>query len=461
MQIYCEHPVIIRNSRLKDLITRYCCYISPTGMQEITRTTANYWKYAFPELRFSPKKWNVTPENIDKYVVVDRSTGQTFPIFIQVPCGKCELCRDKRSRDWSFRATCETATSTSRPLFLTLTYNNEHLPKCGIFKEEIQLFMKRLRVRLDRLHIKHNIRYFAVGEYGTKSARPHYHMILWNFPDCYPLSTIHSKLKFVEQCWTHCSHDKYDKKGAPITESLGFCYCVPCEKGAIGYVMKYMRKELVQPKGKNPVFFLSSRKNGGIGSAYARQYKEFYLKNPQVLDMTVTDPYTGVSTTCSIPQYFRSIFYPCVSQCISKEIRDAHKKLCNLITRRFALHDAMYLPNRPKLFCDEKRILKKYSVLNYHISLSPNPALIRDFRELPYTRLEDIYVATDYEIGSLLRYLYLETYDKSWLSIRDNVLQKRTDALSKKFSHSPEININEVKYNLIQARKLAILKERI
>ena len=101
MQIYCEHPVIIRNSRLKYLVTRYCCYISPTGMQEITRTTANYWKYAFPELRFSPKKWNVTSENIDKYVVVDRSTGQTFPIFIQVPCGKCELCRDKRSREWA------------------------------------------------------------------------------------------------------------------------------------------------------------------------------------------------------------------------------------------------------------------------------------------------------------------------------------------------------------------------
>ena len=61
-------------------------------------------------------------------------------------------------------------------LFLTLTYNNENLPKHGVFKEEIQLFLKRLRISLDRLHYKHNLRYFACAEYGSTSKRPHYHM---------------------------------------------------------------------------------------------------------------------------------------------------------------------------------------------------------------------------------------------------------------------------------------------
>ena len=56
--------------------------------------------------------------------------------------------------------------SESIPLFLTLTYNNENLPKHGVFKEEIQLFLKRLRISLDRLHYKHNLRYFACAEYG-------------------------------------------------------------------------------------------------------------------------------------------------------------------------------------------------------------------------------------------------------------------------------------------------------
>ena len=77
-----------------------------------------------------------------------------------------ELCRKKKSTEWSFRATCENVYSTSQPLFITLTYNNNNLPKHGVFKEEIQLFLKRLRIRLDRKGFKHELRYFAVSEYG-------------------------------------------------------------------------------------------------------------------------------------------------------------------------------------------------------------------------------------------------------------------------------------------------------
>lgn len=146
------------------------------------------------------------------------------------------------------------------PYFLTLTYNNEHLPKCGIFKEEIQLFLKRLRIKLDRLNISHNLRYVAVGEYGSKSKRPHYHMILWNFPnDSEHFRTITSVLHFIESCWT-CFTGKYNSDGSPIMESLGFAYCLPCKQGAIAYVMKYMKKQFLPPKGKNPLFFLTSRK---------------------------------------------------------------------------------------------------------------------------------------------------------------------------------------------------------
>lgn len=87
----------------------------------------------------------------------------------------------KRLVNGLFRATCENVFSESIPLFLTLTYNNENLPKHGVFKEEVQLFLKRLRISLDRLHYKHNLRYFACAEYGSKSKRPHYHMLNLEF----------------------------------------------------------------------------------------------------------------------------------------------------------------------------------------------------------------------------------------------------------------------------------------
>ena len=135
-------------------------------------------------------------------------------MYMQVPCGKCVLCRSKKATEWSFRATCETVYSTSIPLFVTLTYNNRNLPEHGVFKEELQLFMKRLRIRLDRLNYKHNIRYFACSEYGSRSKRPHYHMILWNFPREGSLQNIWNVTKLIEKCWSKIVD--YDQTGKPV-----------------------------------------------------------------------------------------------------------------------------------------------------------------------------------------------------------------------------------------------------
>lgn len=85
-------------------------------------------------------------------------------------------------------------------------------------------------------------------------------MILWNFPnDSEHFRTITSVLHFIESCWT-CFTGEYNTDGSPVMESLGFAYCLPCKQGAISYVMKYMKKQFIPPAGKNPLFFLTSRK---------------------------------------------------------------------------------------------------------------------------------------------------------------------------------------------------------
>lgn len=57
--------------------------------------------------------------------------------------------------------------------FVTLTYRPEHLPDNGsLEKGEFQKFMKRLRKRLGEREVK----YFACGEYGERTNRPHYHL---------------------------------------------------------------------------------------------------------------------------------------------------------------------------------------------------------------------------------------------------------------------------------------------
>lgn len=54
--------------------------------------------------------------------------------------------------------------------FITLTYNDTHIPTHGSLNyADLQKFWKRLRKALKK------VRYYAVGEYGDDSLRPHYH----------------------------------------------------------------------------------------------------------------------------------------------------------------------------------------------------------------------------------------------------------------------------------------------
>lgn len=101
---------------------------------------------------------------------------------VDLSCGKCIGCLLERSRQWAVRCVHEASLYDSN-CFITLTYDEEHLPKgWSLDKEAFQKFMKRLRKRFGS-----GPRYFMCGEYGENFGRPHYHACLFNhdFPDKY------------------------------------------------------------------------------------------------------------------------------------------------------------------------------------------------------------------------------------------------------------------------------------
>lgn len=62
-------------------------------------------------------------------------------------------------------------------IFITLTYDNEHLPESrSLYYRHFVLFMKRLRKKFGE-----DIRFYMAGEYGEQFGRPHYHACLFNF----------------------------------------------------------------------------------------------------------------------------------------------------------------------------------------------------------------------------------------------------------------------------------------
>lgn len=71
-----------------------------------------------------------------------------------------------------------------RNSWVTLTYAPEHLPPYGtLSRQDYKKFLKDLRNRVSPTRFK----YMGVGEYGSESKRPHYHIMLFglDFPDMY------------------------------------------------------------------------------------------------------------------------------------------------------------------------------------------------------------------------------------------------------------------------------------
>lgn len=100
--------------------------------------------------------------------------------------------------------------------FVTLTYDEDNLVHTDsgptLYKRHLQLYIKKLR----KCHppIGRRIKYYAVGEYGGRFGRPHYHAIIFN---------VVSK-RSIEKAWSHgAAYIGYD-----------------CSNAAIGYTLKYI-----------------------------------------------------------------------------------------------------------------------------------------------------------------------------------------------------------------------------
>lgn len=109
--------------------------------------------------------------------------------FIEVPCGKCTECLNRRYSDLMQRVYVESL--TSYVYMVTLTYNDDHIPRMSFSStQDIEKYsiyfadFKHLqdmfkRIRDEYIFSTRDFRYLAVTEYGTEKMRPHFHLILF------------------------------------------------------------------------------------------------------------------------------------------------------------------------------------------------------------------------------------------------------------------------------------------
>lgn len=185
-------------------------------------------------------------------------TGRSFPI----PCGRCMGCRLEHSRQWAVRCVHESRLWSDN-IFLTLTYDDEHLPEGGtLVRRDPQLFLKRLRDRHGA-----GIRFYGCGEYGEKSNRPHYHLILFNFAA--------SDKKFYktaangETLYTSADIGELWPDGFNVIGDVSFKSCAYVSR----YVTDKMKGEAAEGHyaGRLPEFSMMSRRPG-IGHGWFEKY---------------------------------------------------------------------------------------------------------------------------------------------------------------------------------------------
>lgn len=100
------------------------------------------------------------------------------------PCGQCFECLHQKATGWVLRLEAE-ALQADSCAFLTLTYDDIFVPRTEtnqltLEPKDLTKWIKRLRYEIGKT--PKPIKYYAVGEYGENTYRPHYHGIFFNLP---------------------------------------------------------------------------------------------------------------------------------------------------------------------------------------------------------------------------------------------------------------------------------------
>lgn len=229
-------------------------------------------------------------------------------------CGKCEACLSTKSFQWTLRLRDELRYH-DKSVFLTLTYDDENLE--DINRRDVQLFLKRLRKEIQPKKIK----YFGCAHYGSKTFRPHYHMIIFGIGGLAELKVYclhgHSSSRLIDKVW-----------------SKGSCHIGTVTAKSIGYVTGYLRKKRELPYVLQKKCF--NFQSQGLGLACALQEKEKIMSGRYL--------YEGKEVR--IPRYYLNKLELELSDSEREKLERIKKRAIE--ARRYEIdydqHDGKYLP---------------------------------------------------------------------------------------------------------------------
>lgn len=164
-------------------------------------------------------------------------------------CGQCLPCRINKRREWQHRILLEDISHELDSAFITLTYDDEHLPEGGtLVPQDAKRFIRQWVKRVGKT------RYFTVGEYGDQTERPHYHIVLFGRGTCDAGGLL------VGCTCGYCDNIRRSWR-------RGHIHCGTLTKDSASYVGGYVTKKLTRKEderlhGRHPEFARMSLKPG-------------------------------------------------------------------------------------------------------------------------------------------------------------------------------------------------------
>lgn len=214
-----------------------------------------------------------------------------------IPCGHCWACKLNYSAEWATRIMCE-AKEHQHNYWITLTYDDEHLPKYEAFTdgentfyddgtwngtlepEQVTRFIKRLRKELNTTGMK----YFYCGEYGEHTKRPHYHMILMGAPlDITKFYDFHQDDAF-KMHWKSEQIEKLWKYGMIDVSELEWSNAAYTARYCVKKIFNEPKSETEYAKmGKISEFVRMSRRPGIAKNYYENHKYEIYAGDEMIM----------------------------------------------------------------------------------------------------------------------------------------------------------------------------------
>lgn len=181
-----------------------------------------------------------------------RPDVSALPSFYEVPCGKCDECRNFYMSEWRTRISYEIDSLYKRggkAIFLTFTYNDSclpHLTSNGITipcfsGNDVKRFLNKIKVYANRTYGKYSYKYFFTSEYGKNTKRPHYHALFF-------LEQRVDEVAFAEKCrqyWNYGFMFPQRKGGVYVgNDGSPAPILIRSLAGGAKYVSKYVTKDL-------------------------------------------------------------------------------------------------------------------------------------------------------------------------------------------------------------------------